>query len=360
MTERHAPRLPAAAEALLSDWPAPERSDKDWEQATEAVLQRVQRGDSSALDDDLLAPPLPQTDADGQLPDRRSSPTGPSLAELARSKVKPDDRQRQLAVAKDSLKHVAEARHTGQTAEHVARTAEVAELQRYRDQQSSGVPDDRGAGWRGGVIGAAVALAAAAAVFVFYVADRGGDALAPPATPAPVAELPSPPAQLGAQEESSEPTARLDELPVETEEEQPVAKTAAGPPPRAGRPRIAKAGGAAAPPAAPPAPAEPDEFDTKLPSADDTDTRKRLAPTTGEALAAVAPSTARAKVCVAGHAPPSTAIVTFGSGGAVESVTVSGPAAGTPAAECIRNAFLAARVAPFAKPRFTVNLPVRP
>jgi hypothetical protein len=67
-----------------------------------------------------------------------------------------------------------------------------------------------------------------------------------------------------------------------------------------------------------------------------------------------------ARACVAGQDAPSSATVTFGSDGRVQSVGVSGPAAGTPAEACIKAALSKARVQPFARPSFTVSTPVRP
>jgi len=362
MTERHGPRLPRAAEALLSGWPAPERSAEEWARSADAILHRVESGATGEVDEALFSAPLPQTEEDGALPERRSSPdmTGPSLTDIARSKVKSEDRNRQLAVAKDSLKHAAEARHTGQTAEHVARTAEIAELERHREERQSSIPDQRGASWRGAAVGATVALLAAAAAFMFYVSGERAELLSPAPERAEVAAAPTENPAVVEGTDNEEPGADVEELPAAEHEAKEVE-----PRPRVSRPgthtpKLAQVekpveGNQAEPPAP-----EPDEFDTRLPSADDSEVHERIAPTTGEALAAVAPSTVRARVCVAGHTKPSTATITFGSNGAVESVAVSGPAAGTPAADCIRNAFLTARLAPFAQPRFTVNLPVRP
>ena len=87
---------------------------------------------------------------------------------------------------------------------------------------------------------------------------------------------------------------------------------------------------------------------------------ERLQPSTGEVQAAIGSSIGGARACVAAHDKPSRAAVTFGSDGRVKSVSVSGPAAGTPAAGCIRAALKRARVQPFAKPSFTAAATVRP
>ena len=61
-----------------------------------------------------------------------------------------------------------------------------------------------------------------------------------------------------------------------------------------------------------------------------------------------------------GHPQPSSAQLVFGSDGQVASVTVGGPAAGTPAAACIESALKKARVQPFAASSFSLGVTVRP
>ena len=67
-----------------------------------------------------------------------------------------------------------------------------------------------------------------------------------------------------------------------------------------------------------------------------------------------------ARACVAGQTESSRATITFGSSGSVSSVSVSGGAAGTPAAGCIQAALKRARVGPFKKDSFTVSMTIRP
>lgn len=82
-------------------------------------------------------------------------------------------------------------------------------------------------------------------------------------------------------------------------------------------------------------------------------------PSTGAVQAAVGSVMSAARACVAGGvATP--AQVTFGSNGAVQTVAVSGPNAGTPSASCIDAALRRARVAPFASPTFSLMVWVRP
>jgi hypothetical protein len=82
-------------------------------------------------------------------------------------------------------------------------------------------------------------------------------------------------------------------------------------------------------------------------------------PSTGAVQAAVGTVMGTARACVAGQDAPSRATVSFGSDGRVRSVVVAGPAAGTSAEPCLRNALGGARVQPFARPSYSVNLTVR-
>ncbi len=83
-------------------------------------------------------------------------------------------------------------------------------------------------------------------------------------------------------------------------------------------------------------------------------------PAAGDISAAIASVLGSARACVAGQDAPSQAVIVFGSDGRVQSVSVSGPAAGTPSAGCISSALRAAHVHRFARPSFSVRTPVRP
>jgi hypothetical protein len=75
---------------------------------------------------------------------------------------------------------------------------------------------------------------------------------------------------------------------------------------------------------------------------------------------ALASQLGAAKACVEDHDAPSRATLTFGSDGSVRSVSISGPAAGTPAEDCIRSALQKTTLSPFSRPTFVVGLPIRP
>ena len=75
------------------------------------------------------------------------------------------------------------------------------------------------------------------------------------------------------------------------------------------------------------------------------------------ALGTVLPA---ARYCLGPDDPISRATITFKSDGRVQSIAVSGDAAGQPAEGCIRSRLMAARVPPFASPTFTWTVTVRP
>ncbi len=83
-------------------------------------------------------------------------------------------------------------------------------------------------------------------------------------------------------------------------------------------------------------------------------------PPTGSVTAAVGAVMGGAKSCVAGADDVSRATITFGSSGAVQSVAVSGWAAGKSAESCIKSALKGANVGPFSQPTFTFGVTIRP
>ncbi|MCU0691419.1 MAG: hypothetical protein MUF54_08460 [Polyangiaceae bacterium] len=83
-------------------------------------------------------------------------------------------------------------------------------------------------------------------------------------------------------------------------------------------------------------------------------------PSQGALQGAVGAVMGDAKACVAGMSEPSRASVTFGSNGRVSGVAVSGPAASTAAAGCIKSALGRARVGPFKQPSVNVSVTIRP
>jgi hypothetical protein len=74
------------------------------------------------------------------------------------------------------------------------------------------------------------------------------------------------------------------------------------------------------------------------------------------ALGAVLPE---ARACLGPDDPVSRATIVFLSSGAVQSVSVSGPATGRPSEGCIKDALSKAKVQPFAEPSYTASITVR-
>lgn len=85
-----------------------------------------------------------------------------------------------------------------------------------------------------------------------------------------------------------------------------------------------------------------------------------LKPSQGAIQGALGAAMPGARACLGPDDPISHATVTFKSDGSVQSVSISGGAAGKPAEACIRAALSRARVQPFVQPTFTVPATVRP
>jgi hypothetical protein len=109
-------------------------------------------------------------------------------------------------------------------------------------------------------------------------------------------------------------------------------------------------------PTATPAAAPTTTTDTPLPAPGSVP----LKPSQGAIQGALGAALPGARACLGADDPISHATVTFQSDGSVQSVAVSGGAAGKPAEACIRSALGKARVTPFAQPTFTASTTVRP
>lgn len=100
--------------------------------------------------------------------------------------------------------------------------------------------------------------------------------------------------------------------------------------------------------------------DPALRPADSSGGELAAKPSTGAVQAALGAVMSGARHCVAGDDAPSSAVVSFGSDGRVQSVSVSGPAAGKASGACIQAQLTKARVQPFAASNFSVNATIRP
>ncbi len=83
-------------------------------------------------------------------------------------------------------------------------------------------------------------------------------------------------------------------------------------------------------------------------------------PSQGAVTGALGSALPAARGCLKPDDPVSRAAVTFGSNGSVQSVVVSGSAAGKPAEACIKSALGKAKVPAFAMPTYSANVTVRP
>jgi len=83
-------------------------------------------------------------------------------------------------------------------------------------------------------------------------------------------------------------------------------------------------------------------------------------PTQGAVTIAISGALPQARACLKPDDPISRANVTFASAGSVVAVVVTGGAAGTAAADCIKVALWKAAVPPFSEPTYAANVTVRP
>ncbi len=370
------PELSAEAEALLADWPIAHRAELDWDDFATQTLARA-LSDSSGVDSSLLEGPALEAEA--------GEPSYPRAS--AAVQVEPDLSLRELAIAslaaakaEESHADIAQQALTMSRQERVSRPSfhdiprtSGIRTAKLEPQVSSGdgsaqaetvtrikpqPPARPQGGRRPGVVFAAVlGLAAAAAGLVLWQGQHDSG----PVATAPTEARPTPQATNAARAASAPaPAAGLSVEPL-------VAEAPASAVPRGfgGAPNLAGSGPRLAslptkPTAAAPAPSAPEEQDDPrlVPAAKPESLP--LEPSTGAALAAVGRVMGGAKACVAGHGAASTATLAFASNGRVQSVSVGPPAAGTPAEGCIRSALSGARVAPFAKPSFTIRVPIRP
>jgi hypothetical protein len=409
MSERRsATDLGPGVEAALRNFPLPER---DWERDALAVEARLPH--AGATDAALLAPPLPSEP--GELSAPPSATTTPlthsgvrpqSLAELARRSVE-KKQTAERAMARESLALAAKR----PSAEEVQALREVMNQRRVAPPPSapvvtqvsasqprakgvvsaqdtaalpaSGVQGSHPSWSRLGLLAAGIAMAAG---FLFWLrrpgppastgapgaavtaaqtpvaavstttANRAANAATPTATPEPAATGVNPDTLPKSEPASAEPARpkaavapapsarasgpKAEKIELEDDTEQPVASAAPGRPEAS----VAKA--------LPPDPA--------LRPADSTGGAVPAKPSSGAVQAALGAVMSGARRCVAGDDTPSSALVVFGSDGRVQSVSVSGPAAGRPAGGCIEAQLGRARVQPFAASSFSVSATVRP
>jgi hypothetical protein len=308
---------------------------------------------------------------------------GVSLADLARATVARRGSNEVASIAKESFAVATQSRAQG---EQIAQRVQAARpptsvpppAPSSRQAQKSEGGDVLRGPWVGIVIGA-VGLAAG---FGLYLRGRSSEsqpvavaeqheqakAVSPAAAPEPQArpEAARPTTAEPAPEAKLEPSTRdsLTPQPAPHVESKPGSGTKPGstgpaPLPAAGGKVVAEKivlDEEKAAPSGAPRPGDAKLRPAELSSAGGMTER----PSAGAAQAAVGAVLGAARACVAGHPQPSSAQLVFSSDGQVQSVSVGGPAAGTPAAACIESALKKARVQPFAASSFSLGVTVRP
>lgn len=366
--------LGSGAENALSTFPFPER---DWEADARAIEARIGLGGRGSTDARLLAAPLPnEADEPSSLsatatPLTNSGVRTQSLAELARRSVeKKQSQERQMA--RESLALAAQQRqrpvaHDASAARSSqdGRAPAATQIATERAPHAESKPLPKVA------LALPVLALAAGALFWFShpepapsltgVAPATWATIAPEATaassvarnqPNPTEELPRgvDPNSLPDQGlQSGDGTGKV------AAASGAVASAAPGKV-GAGKPTLkAPPGGSDSKGATDDLPTDPG-----LRPADSRGGELPVKPTTGAVQVALGAVMSGARHCVAGDDAPSRAVVVFGSDGRVQSVTVSGAAAGKSSGSCIEAQLSRARVQPFAASSFSVNATVRP
>lgn len=363
-------KLPDPMEALLSAWPVAHRPELDWEAFADATVTHAFADDHPVADDLLDAPPLDPEDGEPSKPRLAAVPAVDdqelSLTDIAKASLEDDDPEETRELATLAFSHASRERVSRPSYPDVPRTSEIRATPRPPtpiEPKAEVVALEAkrpGGGGRWGLAMAVLGIAAAAAILVLRPGRQQAEATAgahQSSIPAATSSGATPQPEKTQGEAVAEPRGTVAPPSLTVEELKPEAPGSQGP-----RLAIVPSKPAAMPTAALSAapakqPEEPD--DPRLVPAAQAD-NVALEPSTGAALAAVGRVMGGAKACVAGHSAPSNATITFGSNGKVQSVAISGPAAGTAAESCIRSALSGARVAPFAKPTFTVRVPIRP
>ncbi|MCB9584173.1 MAG: hypothetical protein H6718_02190 [Polyangiaceae bacterium] len=366
-------KLPDPMEALLSAWPVAHRPELDWEAFADATVTHAFADDHPVADDLLGAPPLEPEEGEPSKPRLAALPSLDdeelSLTDIAKASLEDDDPEEARELAQLAFSHAHRERVSRPSYPDVPRTSEIRATPRPPIPVENPAPQadvvplestgrgQRGGGGRWGIAVAVLGIAAAAAMIVFRPSQgsESATAAAPPISIPTETNGGSAKGGAGEQEVAITPQGTVAPPSLTVEELKPEAPSA----PRLAVTAAKPAAAAPTPVATQAAPEQEEPDDPRLVPASQAG-NVPLEPSTGAALAAVGRVMGGAKACVAGHSGPSNATITFGSDGKVQSVGISGPAAGTAAESCIRSALSGARVAPFAKPTFTVRVPIRP
>ncbi len=388
-------KTPRTLDQVLASWPMPERKDIEW---TPNAAPSARFADLT--DDELLGPPLPGSEASGAVAasggrdkDKgRSKEHLQDLAKLAEMKPAPEPKEKE---ENSGVVHLAAlAASEGQNVDGTplqaaeAPAAAIANATKATEKTGSSRPS-----WL--MVGGLVAAAAVVALF-FGMQHPGTEApsaqvtvVAPamPATPTPTNVATATPSATATNKDPLDKAVDPSTLPpadtsiaAGAHPSSPAAVAAAAPakaaPAAAASAAVDPAVAANAPPPAPtgtPVNLEsamqqaagqqstlstPTATATEAPAA--APTSVVLKPSQGAIQGALGAALPAARGCLGPDDPISRASVTFQSDGTVQSVAVTGGAAGKPAEACIRSALMRAKVPPFAMPTFTAPATIRP
>jgi hypothetical protein len=412
------PRLSDEAEELLANWPVPEKAPSDWEALAAAINQKIQLTEVGDTPDVLLEAPLPDALDQERAQGRRSHPrmkrpSEGSLVRLAQASVNATDDDPERDLLAHSL--LSQAMRARSEARSVVR-------QRPPRKASTTVASERGAAaptdiaaptatdiaaptatdiaaptdiiasagnhqplaacpqparnrltryersmWFGVAFGA-LGMAAAAFMYVSQsstptaerVVAEASDSV--PGAPEPAFE----PLVTAAQAQAASPAFSIEDISPEADQlEAPQTATS-----HLRTVRVKVSGGDAEQAVATQSETKVAADDTGPPAAGPSETGMMMAdsrgsnlpdkPSTGAVQVAIGSVMEAARACVVGQQASSRASVRFGSDGRVAAVNLSGPAAGTAAGRCVESALGGARLQPFSRPSFVVNLSVRP
>ena len=113
--DRSFPRLPDDAEALLYEWPAPDRSALAWEGFSSDTLARIDSAPPSAPAQTLFEAPLPAEPGEGSL-EPEPVEDAPNLAEAARAVLAASDPMSPKELARQGLMAAARRRPAAEAA----------------------------------------------------------------------------------------------------------------------------------------------------------------------------------------------------------------------------------------------------
>jgi hypothetical protein len=409
-----------AWDAALRTWPeadsTSERSERE-DAFVRSVTARIEGGEATTAtmisDDELFASPLPRSSEDAD--ERRSSTASGRARELDRQNLKDLAKMahgltgQSLAGSSSSTQRASEARNEDSGIVHLAAAAKAdpgAEARAQKTPLAShdlfGEDGENGASGKAAeppapssrsganagrdrkpnvvvalFVTGTIALASTAAAAIFFLKTQSTApsqlAMAPaPSATAPqgaVAEAPAvhePESVTPGADPNALPAASAPKL-ADLSKGRPAASVAALAPPVDGRLAKAERADKTAPP---PATSTDLSLAMRKEIGDDTKDKTPAAalsgggdvpqrPSQGAVTGALGGVLSEARRCLGPDDPISRAAIVFSSGGSVQSVSVTGPAAGKPTEACIKDALGKAKVQPFAEPSYTANITIR-